>query len=296
MQEIVARDEPILREEMPVAQAKAIFEAMGYDDKVRLLRFREEPTIAVYRLRGVYNYFYGYMMPSTGALSGFWLELYPPGFILRVPQMGFPLPLHSHHDYPKLMDVFREYGEWLSILGIEDIGSLNEAVENGRIRQAVLVSEALHEKQIARIADEIAHRRPRVRVVLVAGPSSSGKTTFVRGLARGLGITEPVRSPTFTLTHEYTIQQPPGLRGLPLFHIDLYRIETAAQLHTLGLDEVFERGGVAAIEWAERLELWGESLPVAHLWAVRLIPTGDAERRIVIECLQKPPACADTTP
>jgi tRNA threonylcarbamoyladenosine biosynthesis protein TsaE len=131
--------------------------------------------------------------------------------------------------------------------------------------------------------------------VLLYGDLGAGKTTFIRGLARGLGITEPVRSPTFTLTHEYTIQQPPTLRGLPLFHIDLYRIETAAQLHTLGLDEVFERGGVAAIEWAERLELWGESLPVAHLWGVRLIPTGDAERRIVIECLQKPPAAADTT-
>jgi len=131
--------------------------------------------------------------------------------------------------------------------------------------------------------------------VLLYGDLGAGKTTFIRGLARGLGVTEPVRSPTFTLTHEYTIQQPPNLRGLPFFHIDLYRIETPAQLHTLGLDEVLERGGVAAIEWAERLELWGESLSVAHLWGVRLIPTGDAERRIVIECLQKPPAAADTT-
>jgi tRNA threonylcarbamoyladenosine biosynthesis protein TsaE len=132
--------------------------------------------------------------------------------------------------------------------------------------------------------------------ILLYGYLGAGKTTFVRGLARGLGITEPVRSPTFTLTHEYTIQQPPALRGLPFFHIDLYRIETAAQLHTLGLDEVFERGGVAAIEWAERLERWGAPLPVAHLWAVRLIPTGDAERQVVIECLQKPPAAAETTP
>jgi tRNA threonylcarbamoyladenosine biosynthesis protein TsaE len=122
--------------------------------------------------------------------------------------------------------------------------------------------------------------------ILLYGDLGAGKTTFIRGLARGLGITEPVRSPTFTLTHEYTIQQPPALRGLPFFHIDLYRIETAAQLHTLGLDEVFERGGVAAIEWAERLERWGAPLPVAHLWAVRLIPTGDAERQIVIECLR----------
>jgi tRNA threonylcarbamoyladenosine biosynthesis protein TsaE len=132
--------------------------------------------------------------------------------------------------------------------------------------------------------------------ILLYGDLGAGKTTFIRGLARGLGITEPVRSPTFTLTHEYTIQQPPALRGLPFFHIDLYRIETAVQLHTLGLDEVFERGGVAAIEWAERLERWGAPLPVAHLWTVRLLPTGDAERQIVIECLQKPPAAAETTP
>jgi tRNA threonylcarbamoyladenosine biosynthesis protein TsaE len=132
--------------------------------------------------------------------------------------------------------------------------------------------------------------------ILLYGDLGAGKTTFVRGLARGLGITEPVRSPTFTLTHEYTIQQPPALRGLPFFHIDLYRIETAVQLHTLGLDEVFERGGVAAIEWAARLERWGAPLPVAHLWTVRLLPTGDAERQIVIECLQKPPAAAETTP
>jgi tRNA threonylcarbamoyladenosine biosynthesis protein TsaE len=132
--------------------------------------------------------------------------------------------------------------------------------------------------------------------ILLYGDLGAGKTTFVRGLARGLGITEPVRSPTFTLTHEYTIQQPPALRGLPFFHIDLYRIETAVQLHTLGLDEVFERGGVAAIEWAERLERWGAPLPVAHLWTVRLLPTGNAERQIVIECLQKPPAAAETTP
>lgn len=121
--------------------------------------------------------------------------------------------------------------------------------------------------------------------ILLFGDLGAGKTTFVRGLAHGLGIPEPVRSPTFTLTHEYTIQQPDALRGLPLFHIDLYRIETAAQLHTLGLDELFERGGIAAIEWAERLELWGEPLPVTHTWSVHLTPIDDTQRRIVLERL-----------
>jgi len=183
MRVIVARDEPITCECLPVEEAIALFEALGYEDKVRLLHFRDERTITIYRLRGVPDYFYGHMMPSTGDLGGFSLELYPPGFIVRVPQRGFPLPLHSHRDYPKLMGVFREYGQWLSLLGIEDVGSLNEAVEEGRIREAILVSEALHEKQIARIADEVTHRNPRVRVVLIAGPSSSGKTTFVRRLA-----------------------------------------------------------------------------------------------------------------
>jgi conserved hypothetical nucleotide-binding protein len=132
--------------------------------------------------------------------------------------------------------------------------------------------------------------------ILLRGDLGAGKTTFVRGLARGLGITEPVRSPTFTLTHEYTIQQPPILRGLPLFHIDLYRIENPAQLHTVGLDEVFERRGIAAMEWAERLELWGESIPVAHLWTVRLIPLSDTQRRIVIECLRTASTITDITP
>jgi uridine kinase len=190
MREIVARDEPIACECLPVDEAIALFEALGYEDKVRLLRFREEQTISIYRLRGVPDYFYGYMMPSTGDLGGFSLERYPPGFIVRVPQRGFPLPLHSHRDYPKLMEVFREYGRWLSILGIEDVGSLNEAVVEGRIREAILVSEGLHEKQIARIADEVTHRAPRVRVVLIAGPSSSGKTTFVRRLAVQIRVNE----------------------------------------------------------------------------------------------------------
>lgn len=121
--------------------------------------------------------------------------------------------------------------------------------------------------------------------ILLFGDLGAGKTTFVRGLARGVGITEPVGSPTFTLTHEYTIQQPDALRGLPLFHIDLYRIETAAQLYTLGLDELFERGGIAAIEWAERLELWGVPLPVAHIWGVHLTLVDDTQRRVVIERL-----------
>jgi len=118
--------------------------------------------------------------------------------------------------------------------------------------------------------------------ILLRGELGAGKTTFVRGLARGLGITDPIRSPTFTLIHEYIIQHPPHLQGLPFFHIDLYRIETAAQLHTLGLDEVFGQGGIVAIEWAERLELHSPTLPVAHLWEVVFLLEGETARRLVL--------------
>lgn len=118
--------------------------------------------------------------------------------------------------------------------------------------------------------------------ILLTGDLGAGKTTFIRGLARGLGIAEPVRSPTFTLLHEYTIQQPDHLKGLPFFHLDLYRVETPEQLSTLGLDEIFERGGIVAIEWAERLTRWHPTLPVAQVWQIVIEPCGETERVIRI--------------
>ncbi|MEN6479867.1 MAG: nucleoside kinase [Anaerolineales bacterium] len=182
MRAIIAANEPIERIVLPTIEAQRLFDAQGYDDKVRLLAYREASEVAVYRLRGVLDYFYGYMVPRTGMLNGFELTDYAPGMILRLTSDSYQLPLHSHREYPKLMSVFREYGEWLRILGIEDVGSLNQAADRDGLRMAVLLSEALHEKRLAEVADEIA-ARPEVRVVLVAGPSSSGKTTFAKRLA-----------------------------------------------------------------------------------------------------------------
>ena len=188
MREIVAADEPILKERMPVPEARAMFAAQGYDDKVRLLEYRDQPEIAIYNLRGVRDYFYGYMMPSTGDMRWFSLEPYPPGVLLRLPRRQEPTVLPPGRDYPKLMAVFREYGRWLHILGVQTMGSLNEAVDAGRMRELVLVSEALHERDIVDIADAIVGNDRRVRLVLVAGPSSSGKTTFARRLAIQLKV------------------------------------------------------------------------------------------------------------
>ncbi|GIV05343.1 MAG: hypothetical protein KatS3mg016_0918 [Fimbriimonadales bacterium] len=131
-------------------------------------------------------------------------------------------------------------------------------------------------------AAQWAHSLQPDTVILLQGDLGAGKTTFIRGLAHGLGITEPIRSPTFTLIHEYTIQQPPHLKGLPFFHLDLYRIEAPNQLHTLGVEEILERGGIVAIEWAERLELYGMEIPATQVYEVTLEAIDESMRRIHI--------------
>ena len=183
MREIVDADVPILKERVPLAEAIALFEARGDDDKVRLQSHRRKDYLTLYQLRGFRDYFHGYMVPSTGYLSVFALQRYPPGFIIRFPRSNPPMQLQPFIDSRKLVNIFREYGDWLDLMGVPDVGALNEAITGERVREVVLVSEALHDQRIARIAQEIAERHGKVRLVLIAGPSSSGKTTFSRRLS-----------------------------------------------------------------------------------------------------------------
>jgi len=182
MREIAAADEPIGKERVPLAEAVAFFRARGDDDVVRLLTYRRKDYLVLYTLRGVRDYFHGYMVPSTGYLRHFALHPYPPGFILRFPPRA-SLELEPVVAYPKLMDVFREYGHTLRVLGINSVAALNAAIEAGRTNEIILVAEALHAQRIAEIAAQIAHRRDQMRLVLMAGPSSSGKTTTSKRLA-----------------------------------------------------------------------------------------------------------------
>jgi uridine kinase len=183
MREIVLADEPIRKERVPLTDAIALFSARGDEDKVRLLSRRRKDYLTLYQLRGYRDYFGGYMVPSTAYLSVFALQRYLPGFTLRFPRSDPPMQLQPFVDYPKLVGVFREYAEWLSLMGIRDIGALNEAIGSARVREIVLVAEALHEQGVARIAEEIAGRRGQVRLVLIAGPSASGKTTCSKRLS-----------------------------------------------------------------------------------------------------------------
>lgn len=183
MREMVEADLPITKEIMPLAQAVEMFRARGDGDKAKLLAMRRKDYLVVYRLGPLADYYHGYMVPSTGSLRWFDLKHAPPGFIVQFPQRGAPTSIQPLHQVDRLLTAFRDYGAWLDRLGIRDVGSLNEAVSSGRVRELVLVSEALHEQRLAQIASRLAAGQRDQRLVLIAGPSSSGKTTFSKRLA-----------------------------------------------------------------------------------------------------------------
>jgi uridine kinase len=182
MREMVEGDEPMTREKVPLEEAKAFFRKHGQEDKLRLLNYRQDDNLVLYNLRGKRDYHHGYMVPSTGYLKWFDLKLIGSGFVLRFPRRHAPNKLSPMPSYPQLLTAFRQYGNWLETLGIQSVGALNDAIQDGRINEVILVSEALHAQQISRIASAIVHRKDDIRVILIAGPSSSGKTTFSKRL------------------------------------------------------------------------------------------------------------------
>lgn len=183
MKELVQRDEAFVREVVPLEEAVAYFKATGQDDKVSLLAYRQRKDLVLYRLDEFRDYHHGYMVPSSGYLKWFELVLVEDAFILRYPRRHAPNTLTPMTSYPTLLHTFREYGDWLNKLGIPSVGALNDAISEGRIREVILVSEALHTQQISKIAEVISNKKDTVRVVLIAGPSSSGKTTFSKRLS-----------------------------------------------------------------------------------------------------------------
>lgn len=183
MRAIVEANEPIVKRRIPLAEAEEIFTRQGYHDKLRLLRYRRKDYLTVYTLRGVTDYFYGYMLPATGYLSDFDLIDFPPGCVLHFPRRSQTGMLTPPTPATKLSGVFRQHADWMKIMDVEDVGSLNTVIESQRIHEVMLVNEALHEQRVAEIAGQVAARRGQIRLVLIAGPSSSGKTTFAKRLA-----------------------------------------------------------------------------------------------------------------
>ncbi|MGD2050110.1 MAG: nucleoside kinase [Chloroflexota bacterium] len=183
MREIVDADLPITQVKIPLNEALEIFRQSGDLEKADLFAKRRKDYLKLYEMNGVRDYFHGFMVSRTGYLDLFELQHYSDGFILQFPRRHEPDSLQPFEDEPRLVRVFREYDEWLSVIGIPSVAALNRAIRDGRTQEAILVAEALHNRQLASIAADIAALRPQVRVVMISGPSSAGKTTFSKRLA-----------------------------------------------------------------------------------------------------------------
>lgn len=182
MHTLVQADLPLKRQEVPLDTAIAYFASHDAADKVKLLSQRQKSYLTLYSLGEYHDYHHGYMVPSTGYLRWFALEPADGGFTLRFPRRHAPTRLLPLPNYPRLLRAFRQYGDWLEHLGISSVGELNEEISKGRQAEVILLSEAFHELQVADIASQIAQKRDQVRLVLISGPSSSGKTTFSKRL------------------------------------------------------------------------------------------------------------------
>ena len=182
MQEIINAKMPIQRFETTTEDAIKIFTALGDEQKAKLLRSSGSLYSVYYILDDYKDYYYGSMLTNTSQLRLFGLEPYFDGILLRIPSTQDPTKLGELVRQDKMFEVFKEHHRWQSILGIRTVGDFNEGVQNGFSTDLINVSEALQEKKISQIADTIAEKK-NIKVVLIAGPSSSGKTTFCKRLS-----------------------------------------------------------------------------------------------------------------
>lgn len=186
MRELVEMDRKYVKVMVSIDEARKKFLSKGREDRCRALEYRKKDYVTLYVFDDIEDYFYGYMVPSTRYLKLFGLAAENDGIVLIVPKKENPTVLPDVTLPKQLFNVFSEYTKWIEILGVEDTGRLNDVVKNGRINELILVAEALHEKKIASIADMISNRGSKV--ILIAGPSSSGKTTFAQRLSIQLRV------------------------------------------------------------------------------------------------------------
>ena len=207
MGELVDMDMLVTKKAYPTDEAVALFKELGMKDKVSLFRYRRSSSINVYCLGDYYDYFYGYMMPSTGYVKYFDLFAYEEGMILLLPEKEEPEKLPVFVPRKKLFQTLMASGEWGKEMHIDTVGDLNDQICQGNISDMILVQEALQERRISEIARDIAGREG-VKFVMIAGPSSSGKTTFSHRLSiqlRTYGLKpHPIGLDNYYLNHDQT--------------------------------------------------------------------------------------------
>lgn len=187
MREIVTEAIPFKKREIPLSEAEALFETTGRMDRYHTVEHRNKKLVTIYNCGGLDDYFYGYMAPDTGYIKVFGLRYHEGGLIVSFPDKSSPYTLPAYVEQPKLFSVYLEFKRWGRILEVENVGALNDLVKAGRSTEIIRISEALHEKKLASIADAISDNSHK-RIVLISGPSSSGKTTFAQRLSIQLRV------------------------------------------------------------------------------------------------------------
>ncbi len=213
MREIVRKDLPITKDSLHTDEAIALFQRLGMEDKEKLFHFRRASRVNVYDLDGFKDYYYGYMVPSTGYLKYFDLYPYDEGFVLQFPKRENPSVVPAFQPETKIFHIQKESLKWGEKMDITTVGDLNEQIVSGKINDLILIQEALLEKKIADIAEEIAANREK-RLIMIAGPSSSGKTTFSHRLtvqlsAHGI-VPHPIPMDNYFLDREQTPRDEDG--------------------------------------------------------------------------------------
>lgn len=213
MRELVDANLPIRKKAYPTSEAIEIFRSHGMDDKVKLFKYRKSSSINVYELDGYHDYYYGYMLPSAGYIQYFEVLPYEQGLILNLPEQANPCTLLPFEPRTKLFSTMKQADEWGQKMGVDTVGDLNDHICNGDLNDLILVQEALQERRIGEIAKEIAEH-PDIKFVMIAGPSSSGKTTFSHRLSvqlRTYGLTpHPIALDDYFVDREKTPRHPNG--------------------------------------------------------------------------------------
>ena len=186
MEELAKANLQITKRSLDTDQAAKYFDRIGFKGKKELFQFRRESKMNIYSLDGYDNYFYGYMAPSTGYISAFLVSAYQHGVVLQIPKRKQTEEIVPFTPQPKLFHVMQRSREWTKTMGVDTVGALNNEITHGNINHLILLQEGLQEKLLADIADEIVSKNKRI--ILIAGPSSSGKTTFSHRLSIQLQI------------------------------------------------------------------------------------------------------------
>jgi uridine kinase len=250
MRELAARDAPIERRKIGFADAVRTFEAQQQMDKVNLLRFSNPPKVVVYTCEGFTDLSHGPLAGSAGALTHFQLIPHETGFVIQFPDRGTPPRVPPLRPQPQLFRIYQDHKKWGRTLGVTTVGRLNEIIANKEIADFVKIAEAYHEKRIAQIADTVTAKRPKI--LLIAGPSSSGKTTFAKRLAVQLRV-NGIRLVTISVDNYFVDREhtPKDARGendyehieaidLKLFNDHLRKLDAGGEIEVPTFD--FEMG------------------------------------------------------